>query len=169
MNRVGRMKIDEEIRIVKWVVVVAVLLLTYGLQFAALSEKTESSTVEFLKESFWSPGGQTRFLMIFVPIGLVFWFVDYVRAWKTHSFLWHVGTLVKVALYVAIIFLVFAWFIGPLTSVTTQTGLGDYVLDTVISTDGIPRIVTLIIMAAATLIVTRLQSQETPRTPREEY
>jgi len=163
------MNIEEEIRIVKWVVIIAVLLLTYGLQFAALDEKSGNSTIEFLRENFWTPEGHTKFLMIFVPIGLVFWFVGYVQAKKGHSFAWHIGSLMNVILYAVMIFAVFSWFIGPLTYVTTGQALEEYFWGTILSEDGIRRIVVLIIITAVILIVSRLQSKEKPKMPREEY
>jgi len=163
------MDIEEEVRIVKWVVIITVLLLTYGLQFATLKEKNESSTIEFLRANFWTPQGHTKFLMIFVPIALFFWFIDYIRAKKTHGFSWHTGSFINVILYVVIIFSVFSWFIGPLTYVTTEQQLEDYFWNTILSEDGIRRIVVLIVMTAVILIVSRLQSKETPKTPKEEY
>jgi hypothetical protein len=163
------MDIEEEIRIVKWVVVVAVLLLTYGLQFAALNEKNENNTIEFLRQNFWTPEGQTRFLTIFVPIGLLFWFIDCVRAKRRHSFLWHIGTFLKIVLYVVVIFSIFSWFIGPLTYVTTEKQLEDYFWNTILSEHGVRKIVVLIVVTAVILLVDRFQSRETPRTPRDEY
>jgi len=113
-------RILKILKYVMWSVMVLVFLTYYV--FPALVSYfhgtiTAEETIMNSWDSFWSPTGLNTFLLTFLPLGLLTWFLSYIRTERNHKALWHFGTLIKLIGYIALTIVVFNYFFIPLTTV----------------------------------------------------
>jgi len=114
LSRIGRI-----LKYVMWGISVLVFIAYYVAPEIASYFRGDITSDKIVINSwanFWSPTGLNYFLWTFLPLGLLTWLMGYIETEKGHKAAWHLGTLIKIAGYAALVIVIFSYILIPLSS-----------------------------------------------------
>lgn len=117
MATIGR--IGKILRYVMWGVIFLIFI-AYYIAPGITSYFNDNITFEQIIinswNNFWSATGLNKFLWTFLPLGLLTWFMGYIQTERGHKAQWHLGTLIKIAGYAALVIVIFNYIFIPLSN-----------------------------------------------------